>query len=405
MRSFKAHDFTRLLAIGAVFAGFSYAADFSFSGAFQQDDERRNFTVTLSKSAVISVRTLSFGGGPNAAGAVVTPGGFDPTLSIFNGSGSLVAVNRDAGCGSASREPITSYCWDSRIDASLTPGTYQVVLTESENLPLGPTVSIPFVYDGTGNFTASPSGSPSNGFWDYSLHRRTGSFSLDIRNVDSASLGFVPHVTALTNSASNLAGQLAPNTALTYYAPNLPARQLTIRINGLGAAILYSGSGQINFVVPQDVPVGATASLEILDGSTLLLSTALPVVVASPAIFTSSGQGTGQGAILNRDSSANGPANAAARGSIIQVYGTGFGAALPPDAGGLRRLALGVTATIGGVPAQVDYAGLVPNSTPGLQQFNVVVPPNAPTGNAISVQLTIEGIASQPGVTVAIGAQ
>ena len=165
---------------------------------------------------------------------------------------------------------------------------------------------------------------------------------------------------------------------------------------------LYSGAGQINFVVPGDVQVGANALLQVLDGTTLLLSTQLPVVAADPALFTDSGLGTGQGAILNLDSTLNGASNPARLNSTIQIYGTGFGAALPPDSGGLQRLASGVTATIGGVQAQVAYAGLVPGSTPGLQQFNVVVPPNSPIGGAVSVQLTIGGATSQAGTTVAI---
>ena len=61
-----------------------------------------------------------------------------------------------------------------------------------------------------------------------------------------------------------------------------------------------------------------------------------------------------------------------------------------------------VSASVGGVSAEVTYAGLVPGSTPGLQQFNVLLPPNVPAGSAVSIQLSIDGVSTQTGTTVAI---
>jgi uncharacterized protein (TIGR03437 family) len=84
------------------------------------------------------------------------------------------------------------------------------------------------------------------------------------------------------------------------------------------------------------------------------------------------------------------------------IYGTGFGAVLPAGTDGLTRLAAGVTATVGGKFAVVTYAGLVPGQTPGLQQINVHLPADAPTGSAVSIQLAIGGVTTQTGVTVAI---
>jgi uncharacterized protein (TIGR03437 family) len=60
---------------------------------------------------------------------------------------------------------------------------------------------------------------------------------------------------------------------------------------------------------------------------------------------------------------------------------------------------LPVTATIAGVPARVLYAGAAPGEVAGLMQVNLLVPPNAVSGDVV---LTIGGHASQRGVTVAI---
>jgi uncharacterized protein (TIGR03437 family) len=54
--------------------------------------------------------------------------------------------------------------------------------------------------------------------------------------------------------------------------------------------------------------------------------------------------------------------------------------------------------TIGGVQATVLFAGLV---SPGLFQFNVVVPPGTPSGD-IPLSATFGGATTQSGVVIAV---
>jgi uncharacterized protein (TIGR03437 family) len=84
------------------------------------------------------------------------------------------------------------------------------------------------------------------------------------------------------------------------------------------------------------------------------------------------------------------------------VYGTGFGIAHPPGHDGLSWLAAAVSATIGGLPAEVTFAGLAPGYTPGLQQINIRIPDDCPTGAAVPVRLQLGGHSSQQGTTVAV---
>jgi uncharacterized protein (TIGR03437 family) len=377
-------------------------ADFSFTGKFQQDDEHRNFLVTTSKPTNLIVRTLSYGGGTNAAGAAVPAGGFDPTVAVFDNSGSMIAINGDDGCRSVAPDPVTLLCWDSRLSLPVPAGTYRVVLTQSDNTPQGPSIQDPFVYDGAGNFTANPEMSASNGFWDLSMHRRTGAFAVDFQGVDTAQLSLIPGISALVSSATSQPGQISPNTILTYYQQGLSGGTLSVTIGGLPATILYSSDSQINFVVPPGVPVGSTVIVQISRNGTLLLSTPGTVQPASPALFTGNGQGIGQAAILNQDYSFNGPSNPARPGSFVMVYGTGFGKVLPPGADGLSLLASGVSASVGGVPVEVTYAGLAAGATPGLQQINLHLPDNCPLGSAVSIQLTTDSVNTQPGTTLAV---
>ena len=114
----------------------------------------------------------------------------------------------------------------------------------------------------------------------------------------------------------------------------------------------------------------------------------------------------GQGAILNQDYTTNSPSNPATRGSIVTLYGTGFGMLdSQPDDGKIADRAvntlLGVTASIDGVSAEVTYAGAALGLVAGVMQINVRVPEGLTPNLAAPVSLTV-GQAVTPVVTVAI---
>jgi uncharacterized protein (TIGR03437 family) len=57
---------------------------------------------------------------------------------------------------------------------------------------------------------------------------------------------------------------------------------------------------------------------------------------------------------------------------------------------------------VGGITAQVEYAGEAPGIIVGVLQVNVVVPVGVNPGSAVSVDVTIGGATSKAGVTVAV---
>ena len=59
------------------------------------------------------------------------------------------------------------------------------------------------------------------------------------------------------------------------------------------------------------------------------------------------------------------------------------------------------TVLIGGKPAQVVFAGLTPSFV-GVYQVNVAVPVGTPTGNAVSLQLSLGGITTSASTTIAV---
>jgi len=381
-------------------------ADFSFIGAFAQDDERRQFTFALGQPGTVLIRTWSYAGGVNSTGARIEAGGFDPSLSLFDSTGLLLAANRDGGCGKVAADPVTASCWDAFVAATLPSGWYQLVLTVSENMPFGPNLVDPFVYDGAGNFTAAPGITLPAGFWDFSPNRRNNSYAVDISGVDSAQLPLRPSIGALVNGASWQAGSAGPNTILTFFYRGLPgAQSLRVLIDGQSAEILYNGPTQLDFVVPPTAILNANALLQISSGGNLLLATPLQIVDASPALFTVDQSGTGQASVLNQDYTYNGaagPAVPAAHGSILMVYGTGFGGANPAGQDGLSWLPAAVSATIGGLDADVTFAGLAPGYTSGLQQINIRIPDGCPAGAAVPIRLQLGGHRTQLGTTIAV---
>jgi len=135
----------------------------------------------------------------------------------------------------------------------------------------------------------------------------------------------------------------------------------------------------------------------------------VPIAAASPGIFARNAAGVGEGAILNQDYSLNSVTNPAPPGSIVMIYATGEGQVNPrPSDGsitgeGVLPKPLGKVALwIGGVPAEVQYAGAAPGLVAGVLQVNGRIPTGIATGPSVPLLLTVDGIKSQAGVTLAV---
>ena len=395
------HDLSFLL-LSLLVAARAFASDFSYSGTFSQDDEARGFNFTLSRPSRVVIRTFSYAGGSNSAGTTLPRGGFDPTLSLFDANGALIAVNRDAACDKVAPDAVTHKCWDAYIELQLPAGLWHAVLTQSENVANGPSLSDAFAYDGAGNFTMSPEAGKNPGFWDFFPDRRNPSWALDIRGADSVEIPLSAN-SGILNAASFLPGAAGPNTILSLFDAQLKGdASITVSIEGVQAEVLYAGASQVNFVVPPGMVPKTGARLDIMRGRDILRTTSVDIAEASPALFTTTQTGVGQAAVLNASGAANGSVAPSIRGTYVAVFGTGFGSANAPGTDGLSRLVQPVTATLGGVPAQVVFAGLAPESTRGLQQINILVPDDCPVGPAVPIRLRAGTYSTQPGTTIAI---
>lgn len=173
------------------------------------------------------------------------------------------------------------------------------------------------------------------------------------------------------------------------------------------APMIYASDGQTSAVVPYETADHASARVRVEYQGIRSAAVTVPVVSAAPGIFSQNQSGAGPGAILNEDSSANNSANPAAKGSYVSLFATGEGQTDPAGIDGAvavgppPRPKLTVTATAGGIPADVQYAGDAPGMVAGVLQFNVRIPDDAPSGG-LPIVIKVGDASSSPNVTVAV---
>lgn len=156
------------------------AANYSFSGTFDHDNDVQLFSFTVSAPTSVSLRSWSYAGGTNAAGAVIASGGFDPILGLFDSAGALVREQDDAGCSLVAADSVTGYCWDTFYTTTLAAGTYTASIQQYDNFSSSYNLADGFYYDGAAhqNFRG--------GFIDETDTVRDSHWAFDILNVDSA---------------------------------------------------------------------------------------------------------------------------------------------------------------------------------------------------------------------------
>ncbi len=209
-----------------------------------------------------------------------------------------------------------------------------------------------------------------------------------------------PQITTggVANAASYAGNSVSPGEIVTIFGASFGSQDNTqVLFDDIAAKVIYVAHTQLSATVPYAIS-NSTTALVIQSQGQRSVPVAIPVVPATPAIFTTDASGKGQGAILNQDSSINGATNPAAAGSVVVLYGTG-GGALTSDSP--ARLALPFSVTIGGVDAPVLYAGVAPGLVSGAIQVNVQVPMGVPTG-VVPVILQVGDARSRADVTLAI---
>jgi uncharacterized protein (TIGR03437 family) len=233
--------------------------------------------------------------------------------------------------------------------------------------------------------------------------------TLDSVTMYGARIGVAPVIGGVANAASYEAQALAPGSLVAIFgtelsmitasAPSVPLpvslADVSIQVNGFPAPLLYISPGQINAQLPAELSEG-TAQMVVSVAGVPSAAFNIDIQASAPGIFTASGTA----AAINLDGGVNGPTEPVPVGSAISVFLTGTapleanvvdGAAALP--GSTANAAANVSATLGGEPAPVLYAGPAPNFV-GLIQVNLTVPA-LPTGS-FPLVITVNGKATNP---------
>jgi len=168
------------------------AATISFSSSFGADDDVAIFAFSLAAPGTVTLRTFSYAGGVNGAGATISAGGFDPVVSLYDSAGLFIDLNDD-GLG-LPVDAVTGQAYDAELMIALAAGSYQVALTQFDNLPLGDLLD-GFFFTGDPAFTAF-FGCSNGMFCDDTGADRSSSYALDISGVD-APAGQIPEPSTL----------------------------------------------------------------------------------------------------------------------------------------------------------------------------------------------------------------
>jgi hypothetical protein len=168
------------------------ASNFSFTGALDDPSSVLFFDFNVGAASMVTLRSWSYAGGVNAAGATIARGGFDPILAVFAlPTGDRIGQNDD-GAGVAV-DAVSGRAFDTLITGFLNPGDYRVSVMVFPNF--APTNVF------TGTFPGATTFVDASGV---DLQPRSNQWAFDILNVNSAVL--VPAVPEPQSWALLIAG-------------------------------------------------------------------------------------------------------------------------------------------------------------------------------------------------------
>jgi uncharacterized protein (TIGR03437 family) len=181
---------------------------------------------------------------------------------------------------------------------------------------------------------------------------------------------------------------------------------VSVTVNGKSAYVYYISPSQINVLTPPDAMSGSTQVVVTNNGAASAAFTAQAQAL-SPSFFVFNGWPYvvavhTDGTLIGPASLYPGSTTPAKPGETVLLYANGFGQTNAPVASGSvvqsGTLSTLPTITIGGKLAVVQFAGLI---SPGLFQFNVIVPPALADGDQ-PLMAEFNGAATQSGLLINI---
>ncbi len=234
----------------------------------------------------------------------------------------------------------------------------------------------------------------------------------------------------VVNSGNYAGGGVAPGSIASVFGVHLASRTVSaaaiplattlgnvesVTFAGVPAPLYFVSDGQINAQVPWNLGLGPVdVIVTTTQGTSAAVS--VPIAPAAPGIFAVSANGLGQAVATDNSDGALAapqaapvsiPAHPIQIGDYLVVWCTGLGAVDMPVANGadtegqIVNTLMQPAVLIGGIPATFVYSVLSPQFA-GEYQVAVQVPPGAPSGDAVPLQIEINGITTATTVTIAV---
>jgi len=212
----------------------------------------------------------------------------------------------------------------------------------------------------------------------------TGSLTI----LNEASFGHEPSTTKAIAPDSNavaLGGALSFNTQQAPKENNTFPTTLdgtTVTVNGRRAQISFVSPTQVNFIVPPQTEVG-TAEVVVTNAEGFQSRGTVTVLRAAPGIFTKSGDGQGEGVVLNANMQGSGTFDPSDGQLRLIIFTTGV------------RHATQVTVTAGGRALTVESFMASPDM-PGMDEVRVLVPADLRGAGTVNLVVRADGRDSNP---------
>jgi uncharacterized protein (TIGR03437 family) len=232
---------------------------------------------------------------------------------------------------------------------------------------------------------------------------------------------------AVADAASENTGPVSPGKIVVLYGTGMGSSNLsvaapvnavfgsqlagtTVSVNGVPAPLIYAEAGQLSAIVPYETTASTAQFTVSYQGQSS--SFTMPVAASAPALFTVGSLGYGQAAAVNVTDGSLNSVKPVAIGAYIELFATGEGQTQPAGIdGALAPLmqpfpmpVLPVTVTIGGLPANVIYAGAVPGVVAGLMQIDAQIPTGVTPGSQVPVVVQVGNATSSPAVWISVSA-
>lgn len=196
--------------------------------------------------------------------------------------------------------------------------------------------------------------------------------------LNAASLGREPATTT----------QIAPGSIAVFRGTALnTAAGTTVKVNGASARVLYASPEEVQFVVPDDVAAGP-AQVVVTNAEGVSSEAEVMIRPAAPGVFTVSGDGRGDGIILDADLMTVGPFDPTGGSRRLSIFATGI------------RHAKKVSVTING--NQVTVETVAPAELAGIDEIHVLLPATLSGAGSATLIVDADGVQSNP-VSLSIG--